>query len=273
MVAVSALPYKCPAAPYEAALLIEDSLRRRGVRGLAEIAMYTPEPQPMPVAGPVMGRAVTELVERRGISFHPIGSLGHRRGAAREFSRPATREPFDLLVATPPHRPPRPVKESPLANEAGWVPVDPASLRTRFEGVYALGDVAAITLPNGKPLPKAGVFAHSQAHVVAESLAAELQGGAPAAFDGRGYCWIELGGGVAAFASGDFYAEPNPQLQLHQPRRLWHLGKVLFERYWMGEGPEQAAAKLALATSARGLGIPDPYRTGPGVRNKLAGGR
>src|SRR3990172_13135052 len=58
IVAVTALPYKCPAAPYEAALLIEDHLRRRGVRERSEIVVFTPEPQPMPVAGPVLGAAV-----------------------------------------------------------------------------------------------------------------------------------------------------------------------------------------------------------------------
>ncbi|MBI2940406.1 MAG: hypothetical protein HYY04_08205 [Chloroflexi bacterium] len=156
----------------------------------------------------------------------------------------------------PPHRPPPAVKASPLANEAGWIPVEKQTLRTRLEHIYALGDVAAITLANGKPLPKAGVFAHAEALAVARTLSAELRGTDGARdFDGEGYCWVELGGGQAAFASGDFYAEPDPVVQLRSPGRLWHLGKVLFERYWMGEGLERAVASLGLALGSKVLGV------------------
>lgn len=256
-VVVTALPYKCPAAPYEAALLIEDALRRRGMRERTEVVMFTPESQPMPVAGPVMGEALTALLGERGIRFHPNHPLTAIDAEQRELVfQDGARERFDLLVAVPPHRPPRAVAESSLANEAGWVPVDKHTLRTRSGNVYALGDVAAITLANGKPLPKAGVFAHAQALTVAQTLAAELGVGQAAAFDGGGYCWVELGGGVAAFASGAFYAEPNPQVTLRRPGRLWHLGKVLFERSWMGGGLERAVARLGLALGRTILKVP-----------------
>lgn len=256
-VAVSALPFKCPAAPYEAALLLDSFLRRRGIRERSEVAVYTPEPQPMPVAGPVLGQAVTALLEQRGIRFHPGRPLGSIDPARREIVfQDGTRESFDLLAGVPPHRAPQVVKESPLANEAGWVPVDKRELRTRFEHVYALGDVATITLSNGKPLPKAGVFAHAEARAVARTVAAEVRGGEAAAFDGQGYCWVELGGGQAAFASGNFYAEPDPEVRLHRPGARWHLGKVLFERYWMGAGLERAMAQAALSVGGRALGVP-----------------
>lgn len=257
VVAVSALPFKCPAAPYEAALLIDDVLRRRGLRARTEVAVYTPEPQPMPVAGPVMGKAVTALLEQRGIAFFPNRPLQAIDPEQRALVfRDGSRAPFDLLAATPPHQPPRLTKDSPLANEAGWLPVDKATLRTRFEHVYALGDVAAITLANGKPLPKAGVFAHGQALAVAQTLTAELQGGRPTDFDGRGYCWLEVGRGRAAFTSGDFYAEPDPELRLRRPGPLLHLGKVLFEHYWMGDGLERRAAALALGLGSHLLNVP-----------------
>lgn len=257
VVAVAALPYKCPAAPYEAALLIDDALRRRGARERTEIAIFTPEPQPMPVAGPVLGQAVTTLLEQRGIRLHPNRPLEAIDPGRRELVlADGTREPFDLLAGVPPHRPPAAVKDSPLANPAGWVPVDKQTLRTRFENVYALGDVTAITLANGKPLPKAGVFAHGEAQAVAQTLVAELQGGRAGTFDGEGYCWVELGGGKAAFAVGDFYAEPNPAVHLRHPGRTWHLGKVAFEHYWMGEGMTRLSAEFLLALGSRVLGIP-----------------
>jgi sulfide:quinone oxidoreductase len=257
-VLVSSLPYKCPAAPYEAAMLLDDALRRRGVRKRSEIQVFTPEPQPMPVAGPALGQAVVEMLTAKAIGFHPTLSLDHIDPTARELVfKNGRREAFDFLAAVPPHRPPRVVKESSLANEAGWVPVDKHTLTTRVENVYAIGDVTTIGLANGKPLPKAGVFAHVQGEVVAERIAAEIQGTSPQAqFDGLGYCWIETGGGAAGFASGQFYAEPDPIVPLPRPSRLWHWGKVAFEQYWLAEGIERAAARWGLNLGAKLFGIP-----------------
>lgn len=256
VVTVSALPYKCPAAPHEAAFLLDDVLRRRGLRGRSQVELFTPEPQPMPVAGPVMGEAVLGLLKQRDILFHPNRSLASIDPERRELVfQDGTREPFDLLAAIPPHRSPRAVKESALANEAGWAPVDKRTLRTRFENVYAIGDAAAIILANGKPLPKAGVFAHAEALAVARSLAAQLQGGHPEEFDGTGFCWMELGGGSAGFAAGDFYAEPNPTVNLKPPGRLMHWGKVLFEEHWMGDGLARSLSTLGLQLGGRWLGM------------------
>jgi sulfide:quinone oxidoreductase len=127
------------------------------------------------------------------------------------------------------------VRESPLAGDAGWVPVDRATLETGHERVHAIGDVTTITLANGKPLPRAGVFAHGQGLVVARRIAATLAGQRAAdTFDGVGYCWVEIGAGRAAFAVGEFFAEPDPTLALRAPGRYWHTGKVLFERSWIG---------------------------------------
>jgi sulfide:quinone oxidoreductase len=257
-VLVSALPFKCPAAPYEAALLLEDALRRLGARSRSQVALFTPEPQPMPVAGPAMGRAVVQMLERQSIAFHPTRQVQRVEPESRELVfADGTREPFDLLAAVPPHRPPEVIKSSPLANDAGWVPVDKRTLATRYENVYAIGDVASIPLANGRPLPKAGVFAHAQAEVVAARIAAQIRGAAATQdFDGAGYCWIEMGQGAAAFASGRFYAEPDPVVLPHPSGRLWHLGKVLFEQYWLSRGPRRALARLGLNLGSRLLGVP-----------------
>lgn len=257
-VLVSATPYKCPAAPYETALLLDDHFRRRGMRDRVEIQVYTPEPAPMGVAGPAMGRAVVAMLEAKGITFNSQLSLTRIDPANKELvfdnREPAT---FDFLAGVPPHKPPRAVRESPLANQAGWVPVDRHTLKTGYENVYAIGDVTAVTLANDKPLPKAGVFAHAEAETVARRIADEIGGTVTQAqFDGVGYCWIEMGGGLAGFASGEFYAEPDPVVELRRPGRMWHLGKVLFEKYWMGGGAVRAVSRLGLALGSRFMGIP-----------------
>ncbi len=228
------------------------------MRDRAEIQVYTPEPAPMGVAGPAMGRAVVAMLEAKGIAFHPRLNLARIDPAKKELVFD-NREPaaFDFLAGVPPHKPPRAVRESPLVNQAGWVPVDRHTLKTGYENVYAIGDVAAVTLANGKPLPKAGVFAHGEAETVARRIAGEIEGtGTQAQFDGVGYCWIETGGGSAGFASGEFYAEPDPVVPLPRSGRLWHWGKVLFEQYWLSEGIVREAARLGINLGSRLFGIP-----------------
>ncbi|MEK7701375.1 MAG: FAD/NAD(P)-binding oxidoreductase [candidate division NC10 bacterium] len=234
-VLVAGVPFKCPAAPYEAAMLIEASLRQRGLRERSQMDVYTPETLPMPVAGKALGEAVKGMVEGKGIGFHPQHKLAAVEPARRELTfENGVKTGYDLLVVVPPHRCPPVVKDAGLTGETGWVPVDRATLATRHERVLAIGDVAAIKLPVGLPLPKAGVFAHAEAKVVAHNIAAELTGrGAPAAFDGVGYCFVEMGDGVAAYAKGNFYAEPAPAMTLRSPSRLWHWGKIYFEKWWL----------------------------------------
>jgi len=233
-VLVAAMPFKCPAAPYEAAMLIEARLRAQGVRARSEVAVYTPEPQPMPVAGPALGAAVREMLTSRGIAFFP----GRKPVAVEPASRTIRFETgdvanYDLLVYVPPHAAPAFVVDAGLAPAGGWVKVDPRTLATPFERVWAVGDVTGIPLPNGKSLPKAGVFAEGQADVVARNIAALVCGAAPAAeFSGEGACFVEMGGGRAGFATGNFYATPDPVVRLKTPGRRWHWAKVLLERTW-----------------------------------------
>jgi len=264
-VVVGALPYKCPGAPHEGAMLLADFFRRRGLAGAVDLHLFTPEPQPMPVAGPELGTAVEEMLASRGIAFHPLHKLTAVDPATRELSfegRPAVR--YDLLVAIPPHRGPRLLREAGLANEAGWVPVDRGTLATRHDRVYAIGDVTAIPIPGRwKPdvplmLPKAGVFAHSHALVVARRIAAQIAGrSTQEEFCGDGYCMLEAGDDLAGFAFGDFFAQPSPQVQLRRIGRSWHLGKVLFERWWLAPfGLRRRVLHLALEFGGRAHGVP-----------------
>ncbi len=257
VVAISALPFKCPAAPYEAAFLIDADLRRRGLRDRSTIELHTPEPAPMPVAGPVLGRAVVDLLSERGIRYfpgHPVA--GYDAAASEVRFTDQTAVGFDLLAAVPPHRPPAVIAGSGLAGPSGWIPVDRETLETRSTNVFAIGDATAIPLANGKLLPKAGVFAHAEARVAAAQIASRLEGGSAARFDGNGYCWVELGAGVAGFASGNFFADPEPAVTLRRPSRTWHAGKVMFERYWLSRGLEHELAGAGLRLGSALLRVP-----------------
>jgi sulfide:quinone oxidoreductase len=227
--------YKCPAAPYEAAMLIIDYIRGRKLADQSRVDLYAAESGPLGVAGPDVSAGVRTMVEAKGVAYHPEHQVVEVDPSDRRltFANGATTR-FDLLAFVPPHRAPRVVRDAGLTDDTGWIPTDRNTLLTRFPGVYAIGDVAGIPLTMGKPLPKAGVFAEREAKVVARNIAYEITGkGEPARFDGHGECFIETGDGRAGFGAGDFYAEPKPQITLHRPSRRWHLGKILFEQNWL----------------------------------------
>jgi sulfide:quinone oxidoreductase len=240
-IAVAAMPYKCPGAPHEGAMLIANYLRKRGLPSKSEVHLFTPELQPMPVAGPQLGDAVKKMLESKGIGFHPLHALTAVDVQNRTL-RFQNNEAFqyDLLVAIPPHRPPALLRDAGIANPAGWVAVNARTLLTQSERVYAIGDATAVPIPGRwKPdvpmmLPKAGVFAHAQAETVAARIAAEISGAPPQSeFCGDGYCMLEAGEDLAGIAFGNFFAEPAPQINLSQIGKAWHIGKVLFEKWWL----------------------------------------
>jgi sulfide:quinone oxidoreductase len=234
-IVVAGLPYKCPAAPYEGALLLDHYFRRKRLRTEVEIRLITPEPGPMPVAGRAIGQAVAEIMAGREIWYSPDTRLQSVDPETKRLSfRDGTDAPYDLLIGVPIHEVPTVVREAGLAEEGGWVKVDRETLATRFDGVYAIGDIVGIPLANGLALPKAGVFAHGEAEVVARNIAAEVNGGDSRwAFGGDGSCFLETGFGKAAYLTGNFYAEPNPDLRMRQPSFLWRWVKEGFVRNWL----------------------------------------
>lgn len=234
-VLTAAPAYKCPAAPYEAAMLLEHACRKRKIRDATQIDLYAAEPGPMGVAGPEISKAVRQMVEAKGITYHPEHQIREVNAGKRTLGfANGVEASFDLLAYVPPHSAPDAVRATDLIGGSGWVQVDRNTMETKHAGVYAIGDVVSIPLTMGKPLPKAGVFAHGEAEVVATNIARAVTGkGEPASFAGDGECFVETGDGKAGFGRGNFYAEPVPQMKLHPPSRQWHAAKVLFEKDWL----------------------------------------
>ena len=236
IVILTATPsYKCPAAPYEAAMLIKDDFGKRGKDGAIEVDIYAAELGPLGVAGPAVSDGVRNMVLQAGIGYFPDHQVVAVDSDQQKvsFANGSTVD-FDLLAYVPPHRAPDVIRAAGMVEDTGWVAVDRETLQTRFPGVFAIGDITGIPLLLGKPLPKAGVFAERQAVVVAQNIAAEIAGTSDfKVFNGHGECFIEAGGHRAGFGKGDFYAEPTPQISLHKVGMRWHLGKLLFEKNWL----------------------------------------
>lgn len=235
VILVAKPPYRCPAAPYEAAMLLEHSFRKRGLRAQVAVDLYVAEPGPMGVAGPEISAAVRGMIEQKGIRYHPNHLVDRVSPTARvvQFQNGRSAQ-YDLLAFVAPHRVPRLAIKAGLASEGAWIVVDRFTMETRHPGVYAIGDIINIPLAGGKPLPKAGVFAQQQAEVVAHNIAVAVTGrGTATRFTGHGECFIEMGDGIAGFATGNFYAEPTPQISMHTPGPQWYIAKALYEKAWL----------------------------------------
>ena len=200
---MTSTPFKCPPAPSEAALLLHDYLTERGVRDACQISLVMPfGPDP---PSPAASRALLAAFAERDITFVP-NRLVHALDPARRVAilDDQSEMAFDLFLGIPNHRAPAVVEASGMA-EGGWIPVNPTNLKTRFPGVYAIGDVTSVGTP------KAGLFAEGAARVVAAALVAELQGGdEPAAYTGAGSCFIEFGANRVGRVDVDFLSGPSP---------------------------------------------------------------
>lgn len=202
IVGITSTPFKCPPAPSEATLLLHDYLVRRGVRADCEISLVMPFGTPVPPS-PVTSAALLAAFAERGITFVPnrlVCALDPARRVA--VLDDGSELPYDMFLGVPKHRVPEVVAASGMTVD-GWIPVDPATLKTRFPGVYAVGDVTSVGTP------KAGVFAEGAARTVAEAIIADIRGGArPAAYRGVGSCYVEFGADRVGRVDVEFLAGP-----------------------------------------------------------------
>ena len=209
IVGVCGAPFKCPPAPSEAALMLHDYLTDAGVRYACTISLIIPFGSPIPPS-PDSSKALIKAFEERNIRFIPqrkVSSIDESGKLA--ILDDGTKIPFDLFLGIPKHVAPDVVLQSGMT-ENGWIPVDRASLLTKFPNVYAIGDVTSVGTP------KAGVFAEGAAKIAAASIIASYKGKENnAAYTGAGSCYIEFGKGEVGRVDVDFFSGPKP-VGIHQ---------------------------------------------------------
>ncbi|HYV97337.1 MAG TPA: FAD/NAD(P)-binding oxidoreductase [Gemmatimonadaceae bacterium] len=225
VIGVCGLPYKCPPAPSECALLLHDDLVTRGVRDACTITLVVPTELPVPPSNETSEALVSEF-RAAGVSFvckREIVSIDRADGAQHAVRLDDGRVlRCDLFLGVPRHRAPRVVEASGLTRE-GWIPVDRETLETDFENVFAIGDVAE----TGSA--RAGVFAESAAKSVASSLIARIERtGTPEKYEAAGSCYLEFGGGRVATVDMNFFGGAVPTGAFHAPTSLSGKAK---ERY------------------------------------------
>ncbi|WP_433729921.1 NAD(P)/FAD-dependent oxidoreductase [Nocardia sp. CA-129566] len=206
LIAVLSVPFKCPPAPYEGAMLLHELLSRRGIRDRTRMHVLSPMDSPIPVSADTSA-ALVEALAQRGIEYSP----GRRVRALDPEKHIATTRAgdlaYDLFIGIPTHCAPPVVAASGLTVDGsdGWIHVDPRTLATPYPGVYAVGDCA------DAPVPRAGVFAENAARTVAAHIVAQLrETPAPGKYLGQGSCYIEFGGGLVGKVDADFLSGPRP---------------------------------------------------------------
>jgi sulfide:quinone oxidoreductase len=197
--------FKCPAAPFETAIMLHDYLEKRNLRDVSTIKVISPLPKPIPISDEASD-GILRACEERDIGWWPQ----LKTTALDPASKTATLSdgqsiPYALFLAIPVHRAPKVVEESALAEEDGWIGVDHRTFATKFENVYAVGDVTSA------PVPRVGVIAEGEADTLADVLVHQIRGGdTPEPFPGIVKCYIEFGGPKVAQFEANFLSGPKP---------------------------------------------------------------
>jgi sulfide:quinone oxidoreductase len=227
VIGVAGMPYKCPPAPVEFALMVEEYLRKRGLREATTIDFLSPLSRAFTIES--ASKLVQPIFEQRGIELHTFVNVESVDPEARELtSLEGETFAYDLAVLVPPHKGADVVTNSGLGESGGWVPVDRNSLRVEGqERIYAIGDATNL------PISKSGSTAHFEAPVVVEQITAAVEGRSPNAtrsrYRGKVTCFLETGNRQATVLVFDYEHPPKPP----KPSVVWHAAKWAFNRaYW-----------------------------------------
>jgi len=227
-ICIADIPYKCPPAPYEASMLINDLLVKNGTRDQIDIDFYAPSVLTLPVAGPDVSQRLVMLLNMNNINFHPLHKVKKVSNDMIKFEN-GNNEKFDLLIVTPPHKVPTVIRKCEITKDWDWIRVDKFTLKTMYDNVFAIGDVTEIVLGGMVTIPKAGIFAEAQAKVVAQEIIDQITNTKTnSKFDGKGFCFMEVGSNEAGYIEVDLYSE-DPYTQLHPPSRESYRKKLEFE--------------------------------------------
>ena len=213
-ISIMGMPYKCPPAPFEASLLIDSMLRKRGVRDSVQIDFYSPAPITLPAAGPEVSKKILELVNSEKITFH--NSCKIKSVESKKLIFENSEADFDILLAIPPHIAPKIIYDSGLAKEPGFIPID-RDCKTPFENIFAIGDVTVLAVGEKMAVPKAGIFAEGEGITVAKNIISIIQlKEETVLFDGKGGCFIESGKNTASILEVDMFTNSKPSTSLSE---------------------------------------------------------
>lgn len=223
-VGISGIPYKCPPAPVEFVFMLEEYLRKRGIRERSQVTLLSPLNRAFTIES--ASKLIQPLMEERGIELTTFFNVEEVDPAAGTISSlEGEKVGSDLMIIIPPHKGQQLISDSGLGDVSGWLPTDKHTLNVEgHERVFAMGDATNL------PISKSGSTAHFEAPVIANRIASMTHGTAPkAAYPGRVMCFLETGNRTATVLRFDYEHPPTPP----KPSTVWHVAKWMFNRlYW-----------------------------------------
>lgn len=233
-----ATPVKCGGAPQKIAYLAEEHFCDAGVRGRTEITFASANPSIFSV--PKYAKTLNRVLERKRIHTlfrHDLVSIDGQKQEAT-FKNLDSGEskilPYDLIHVTPPMSAPDFIKHSALADQAGWVDVDRATLQhKRFPKVFALGDASNL------PTSKTGAAIRKQSPVLVANLISAMRGQPLGeSYDGYTSCPLVTGYHSLVLAEFDYDLQPQESFPFDQSEErytMYLLKKdILPQMYWLG---------------------------------------
>lgn len=228
------VPHQCGIAPVETTLMLDEYLRRKGVRDQVEIVYTYPTVSQLLRNCLFLQQEVCEVMpaifESKGIKFQrgfTLASVDPERKTA--ISEEGKEENFDLLMCTPPIRAVDAVLESGVSQAAdneGWLPTNRQTLQLDgYPNAYVMGDTVDL------PISKAGGSCHNQCPVIANNIAGDIRlGRVVDAYDGKVQAVAQMGleAGMPLWYNYDEDVHPTP------PTKVGGLLRKAFNRgiYW-----------------------------------------
>ncbi|MGB1884057.1 MAG: NAD(P)/FAD-dependent oxidoreductase, partial [Gammaproteobacteria bacterium] len=231
-------PIKCAGAPQKIMYLAEDHFRRSGVRNQINVRYFCAADGIFAVKK--YAKVLNQICVDRDIETNFAWNLAAVDAEARtaifqNMKSDETRtEPFDMLHVTPPMSAPDFIRNSPLANESGFVDVDKATTRhVRYPNIFSLGDASSL------PTSKTAAAIRAQLPVLVENLAAAMAGrDLAASYTGYSSCPLVTGYGRLVLAEFDYDLQPMETFPFDQGKErssMFLLKKhILPTIYWKG---------------------------------------
>ncbi|RMH22652.1 MAG: NAD(P)/FAD-dependent oxidoreductase [Gammaproteobacteria bacterium] len=229
-------PFKCPGAAQKIVYLAAEAFKKQGVKNKTNMIFSLAAPGIFPIKK--YGDTLREVLKRNAIDTRYGTNLvaidAEKKEATIETLENGETETiaFDMLHVTPPMSAPNFIKNSPLADEGGWVDVNMHTLQhNRFNNVFGLGDCT------NTPNSKTAAAVRGQTPIVVSNLLSVMNNQpGKAAYDGYASCPLVTGYGKLVLAEFDYNMQPKETFPFDQGKErksMYYLKKyVLPKFYW-----------------------------------------
>ena len=227
------MPIKCAGAPQKIMYLAADRFRKKGILDNISVEFFTAGPAMFGV--PFFAKALNKVVAGYGIkpyfNHNLIAIDGPAKTATFELTDAEGKQQqlvksFDMIHVTPPQSAPDFIKNSPLANAAGWVDVNEKTLQhNKFTNIFGLGD--ATSTPNAKT----AAAVRKQVPVLVDNIFQLIDGkSVDENYDGYGSCPLTTSLSTVMLAEFSYGGKVTPSFPWLDPRKslfIWWIGKKI----------------------------------------------